>query len=105
MKRNRRPATYTRAATDGRSRRARRRADIFPSLLHLYFAQVCKTFIVRRFPPKPSVPEDLVKLNPEELAVTSFDTEPEPYYPSLPGTDGPTPATHCYDCPPASFPC
>jgi hypothetical protein len=78
---------------------------VFSGRAYLYLAQVCETFIARRFPPLRPFLEDLVKLNPEALTVTSFDPTPEPYYPSLPGTDGPTPATHCYDCPPASFPC
>lgn len=39
-----------------------------------------------------------MKLNPEDVMVTSFETS-SPFAVSRPTTDDPTPATHCYDCP------
>jgi hypothetical protein len=47
-----------------------------------------------------------MKLNPEELVVTSFDTAADAV--KAPGTIGPyepTPMTYCYWCPPGTFDC
>ncbi|HEX5869121.1 MAG TPA: hypothetical protein VFY65_01830 [Longimicrobium sp.] len=55
-----------------------------------------------------------MKLNPEELDVTSFDTTPaaEPgsdaaavIEPILPATTSPTAATRCFICPPITYGC
>ena len=54
-----------------------------------------------------------MKLNPEELNVTSFDTTPQAVpgsdaaavlQPIIPTTD-PTAATRCFICPPISYDC
>lgn len=39
-----------------------------------------------------------MKLNPEDVIVTSFETSSS-YAVALPTTDDPTPATRCFDCP------
>lgn len=39
-----------------------------------------------------------MKLNPEDVIVTSFETSSS-FAVSRPTTDDPTPATHCFDCP------
>jgi hypothetical protein len=50
-----------------------------------------------------------MKLNPEELNVTSFDTGAEADYLSPVATirtiNDPTAATRCYYCPPATLDC
>jgi hypothetical protein len=49
-----------------------------------------------------------MKLNPEELTVTSFDTAAREDYLSpvtIRTINDPTAATHCYYCPPATLDC
>lgn len=48
-----------------------------------------------------------MKLNPEELVVTSFETSEPEALPAI-GTIGPydpTPMTRCYWCPPRTYDC
>ena len=44
-----------------------------------------------------------MKLNPEDLVVSSFDTSASVYEPILLPTTDPTAETRCYYCPPATM--